>query len=94
MTGRDLIIEGKAEPITDGDELRRATETFQSRLEWPGLEVRAGAVHGPSAPTAGLPPYAMYRLVPERIFGLPGMLGMERFAPEDLPRPTRWDFSR
>jgi hypothetical protein len=22
---------------------------------------------------------------------LPGMLGMEQFEPNDLPRPTRWD---
>jgi len=90
----DLIIEGKAEPITDGDELRRVTEKFRTKLEWPGLEARGGGVHGPSAPTAGQPPYLMYRLVPQRIFGLPGMLGMEQFDPGDLPRPTRWDFDR
>jgi hypothetical protein len=25
-------------------------------------------------------------------FGLPGMLGMEEFDLDELPKPTRWDF--
>jgi hypothetical protein len=68
------------------------TELYGSKLEWP-LEVRDGGVDGPNAPTAGPPPYAVYRVLPTTIFGLPGMFGMEQFDPGDLPLPTRWDFS-
>ncbi len=88
----DLIVEGRAERITDEKEIRRVTELYSTKLEWP-LEVTDGGVTGPNAPTAGPPPYAMFRLAPTTIFGLPGMLGMEQFDPEQLPRPTRWDFS-
>ena len=86
----DLVIEGRAERVTDKATLRRVVEAYGTHLEWP-LEVSGDGVTGPNAPTAGPPPYAMFRLVPTRIFGLPGMLGMEQFDPGDLPRPTRWD---
>jgi nitroimidazol reductase NimA-like FMN-containing flavoprotein (pyridoxamine 5'-phosphate oxidase superfamily) len=86
----DLILEGRAERITDEDALRRTVEAYGTHLEWP-LEVTDGGVTGPNAPTAGPPPYAVFRLKPDRIYGLPGMLGMEQFDPDDLPRPTRWD---
>jgi hypothetical protein len=86
----DLIMEGKAQRITDQDTLRQVVEAFGTKLEWP-LEASDGGVTGPNAPTAGPPPYAVFRLEPTRVFGLPGMLGMEQFEPDDLPRPTRWD---
>jgi nitroimidazol reductase NimA-like FMN-containing flavoprotein (pyridoxamine 5'-phosphate oxidase superfamily) len=86
----DLIVEGRAERVTEDEALRRVTDHFRTKLEWP-LEVRDGRVDGPNAPTAGPPPYAMFRVVPTTIFGLPGMVGMEQFEPEELPRPTRWD---
>ena len=88
----DLIVDGVAAMVTDEAELDRVTEAYRSRMEWP-LEVRDGRVHGPNAPTAGPPPYAVWRITPSTVIGLPGMTGMEQFAPEELPRPTRWDFS-
>ena len=87
----DIIIEGDARKVTDETPLRRVTEAFGSRLEWP-LEVRGDAVHGPNAPSAGPPPYSVFQVIPELVFGLPGMLGMDQFDPADLPRPTRWEF--
>jgi hypothetical protein len=27
-----------------------------------------------------------------RVFGLPGVFGMEQVEPSDLRKPTRWDF--
>jgi hypothetical protein len=87
----DLVVEGLAEPIADEEAVRRATEELGSN-NWP-LEVRGAEVFGPHAPTAGPPPYRIYRVVPTRAFGLPGMVGMEQFKPEDLPKPTRWDFA-
>ena len=58
---------------------------------WP-LEARGDKVYGPNAPTAGPPPYSVYRMVPSKAFGLPGMLGMEQYDSGDLPKPTRWEF--
>ena len=88
----DLIVDGVASMVTDEATLRSVIEAFRTRMEWP-LEVRDGRVDGPNAPTAGPPPYALWQVRPSSVIGLPGMTGMEEFAPEDLPRPTRWDFS-
>ena len=88
----DLIVDGVAAMVTDEAALRRVTEAYRSKMEWP-LEVRDGRVDGPNAPTAGPPPYAVWQITPSSVIGLPGMAGMEQFEPEDLPRPTRWDFS-
>jgi nitroimidazol reductase NimA-like FMN-containing flavoprotein (pyridoxamine 5'-phosphate oxidase superfamily) len=87
----DLIVEGDAAMVTDDAALRSVTEAYRTRMEWP-LEVRDGRVEGPNAPTAGPPPYAVWRITPSSVIGLPGMTGMEQFKPEELPRPTRWDF--
>jgi hypothetical protein len=31
-------------------------------------------------------------MVPSKAFGLPGMLGMEKYDQSELPKPTRWEF--
>jgi pyridoxamine 5'-phosphate oxidase-like protein len=87
----DVIAEGRAEPLTDEDSVRRIAERFNSS-GWP-LEARGDEVFGPNAPTAGPPPYRIFRMVPSRAFGLPGTYGMDQFDQADLPRPTRWDFA-
>jgi hypothetical protein len=87
----DIVIEGVAEPVRDEDTVRQIAE-FLNANNWP-LEPRDDKVYGPHAPTAGPPPYTIFRIAPSRIFGLPGMQGMEQFDPADLPRPTRWDFA-
>ena len=86
----DVIVEGTAEPLTDPDDVRRIADAFSSK-NWP-LEVRGTEVHGPNAPTAGPPPYRIYRLMTDRAFGLPGNYGMSQVEPDELPKPTRWDF--
>ena len=88
----DIVVEGLAERVTDASDLRRAVDMFVAN-EWPSLEIRGDSVYGPNAPSAGPPPYGMFRLVPSVAFGLPGMYGMEQFKPEELPKPTRWEFS-
>ncbi len=88
----DIVIEGTAEPLTDEGAVADIAEFLNSN-NWP-LEAKGDKVWGPNAPTAGPPPYAIFRLVPTKVFGLPGMLGMEKFKPEELPKPTRWDFGR
>ncbi|HEV8280333.1 MAG TPA: pyridoxamine 5'-phosphate oxidase family protein [Candidatus Limnocylindrales bacterium] len=86
----DIVIEGRADPLTDHDVVRHIAEVFTAS-GWP-LEAREDKVYGPNAPTAGPAPYTIFRLVPSKAFGLPGMYGMDQFEQSDLPRPTRWDF--
>ena len=87
----DIVIEGRAEPITDAAVVRDVA-AFLGENNWP-LEAKGDKVYGPHGPTAGPPPYTIFRIVPSRVFGLPGMTGMEQYDPADLPKPTRWDFS-
>jgi nitroimidazol reductase NimA-like FMN-containing flavoprotein (pyridoxamine 5'-phosphate oxidase superfamily) len=86
----DIVVEGRAEPLTDEAAVRHVAE-FLGAHGWP-LEVKGGKVFGQNAPTAGPPPYTIFRIVPSKVFGLPGMYGMEQFDPEELPKPTRWEF--
>jgi len=86
----DIVLEGRAVPVTDADAVRRLAEQFTSS-GWP-LEADGDKVRGPHAPTAGPPPYRIYRIVPSKGFGLPGMHGMDQFDQSELPKPTRWEF--
>jgi hypothetical protein len=86
----DIVVEGHAEPLADPDAVRDAARVFKKN-GWP-LEVRGVEVFGPNAPTAGPPPYRIFRMIPSKAFGLPGQYGMEESKPEDLPKPTRWTF--
>ena len=86
----DLIVEGHAKPLDDEAAVKRVAEMLNGN-NWP-LEARGDQVYGPNAPTAGPPPYSIYRMVPSKVFGLPGMLGMEKYDQGDLPKPTRWEF--
>ena len=88
----DVIAEGHAERLTDDAELQRVVDAYGSMLHWP-LELHDGAVTGPNAPTAGPPPYAVYRFVPTTVFGLPGIAGTEGGeGKEGSFTPTRWRF--
>ena len=86
----DVIVEGRAEALTDPDAVRDIA-TFLNDNNWP-LEAKGDEVYGPHGPTAGPPPYRIFRITPSRVFGLPGMTGMDQFDPGDLPKATRWDF--
>jgi nitroimidazol reductase NimA-like FMN-containing flavoprotein (pyridoxamine 5'-phosphate oxidase superfamily) len=86
----DIVIEGRAEPVTDEAAVRHLAEVY-SKSGWP-LEAKGDKVDGPNAPTAGPSPYTIFRIVPSKVFGLPGMVGMDGVDPSELPKPTRWDF--
>jgi hypothetical protein len=86
----DIVVEGRAEPLSDAAAVRRIADEFNAN-GWP-LEARGNEVHGPNAPTAGPPPYRIFRVTPTKAFGLPGTYGMEQFKQEELPPPTRWTF--
>ena len=89
----DLIVEGNCREVRDEAMLPRVAEAYSTRMAWP-LEVRDGAVYGPSAPTAGPPPYAVCELVPEKVIGLPGIAGTEEgVGREGSFTPTRWRFA-
>jgi pyridoxamine 5'-phosphate oxidase-like protein len=88
----DIVVEGHAEPLADADAVRDAADVFKEN-GWP-LEVRGVEVFGPNAPTAGPPPYRIFRMVPSKAFGLPGQYGMEQYDPDELPKATRWTFNR
>jgi hypothetical protein len=86
----DVVVEGRAEPLINQEAVRTAAEHLGAS-GWP-LEVKGDKVFGPNAPTAGEPPYRIYRLTPTKAFGLPGTYGMDKFKQEELPKPTRWEF--
>jgi hypothetical protein len=86
----DLILEGEARRVDDEAALRRVVDAYGSTMEWP-LEVRDRRVYGPNAPTAGPPPYMMFEVTPTMVFGLPGLVGMERTGGSGFV-PTRWRF--
>ena len=88
MPSMDLIVEGRAKPITDEADVRRLAAAFGGE-GWQ-LEARGSEVYGPHGPTAGPPPYAIYRLEPTKVFGFPGMHGM--FDGDRHHEPTRWEF--
>ena len=88
MPSMDLIVEGHARPIKDEDAVRRLAEAFGGE-DWP-LEARGSHIYGPHGPTAGPPPYSIYRLEPTKAFGLPGMFGMSE--DDRHHEPTHWTF--
>ena len=88
----DIIVEGDAVKVTDETEVQRVADAYASALHWP-LTVRDGAVFGPNAPTAGPPPYAVFKLTPTTVFGLPGIAGTEEGeGAAGSFSPTRWRF--
>jgi hypothetical protein len=89
MPSMDVIVEGRARRVTDEATVRRLAEAFGGE-GWP-LEARGRDVFGPHGPTAGPPPYAIYRLEPAKVFALPGMFGM--FETDQSHQPTRWTFA-
>jgi len=89
----DLIVEGECRKVTDEARLQRVADAYASMMHWP-LTVRDGAVFGPSAPTAGPPPYAVFELAPATVFGLPGIAGTEQgVGSAGSFSPTRWRFA-
>lgn len=81
-SGLDLVVEGRAAPVTDDPTLRRVAETYQAKYGWPP-EVRGGALWAEGAPTAGPPPYQVWRVEPAIGFALPAGRSIT---------PTRWRF--
>jgi len=79
----DLVVEGTAEQVTDRAHLQRVTEAFAAQ-GWPARVDGDALTAEFSAPSAGPPPWHVYRVVPATVFALGAAepFGATRF---DLP---------
>jgi nitroimidazol reductase NimA-like FMN-containing flavoprotein (pyridoxamine 5'-phosphate oxidase superfamily) len=79
-----LVVEGDATHVSDTATLQRAAAVYESKYGWQ-VEVQDGALYGDAAPTAGPPPYALYRVMPSVAFA---------FGTDDSYGASRWEFAR
>jgi hypothetical protein len=79
----DLVVEGSASVVRDAS-LREVADEYLAKYAW-AVTIRDGAFYGDGAPTAGPPPYDVYRLDPVIAFGFPV---------DDVYEPARWTFPR
>jgi len=63
----DLVMEGTAERVTDPDELRTVAAAF-NKDGWPAQVDGDGFTAEYSAPSAGPPPWNVYRIKPSTVF--------------------------
>jgi Pyridoxamine 5'-phosphate oxidase len=71
LPGIDLVLEGRAERVTDIDTLERLAAVYREG-GWPA-EVEGDAFTAPySAPSAGPPPWYLYRVTVHTAFGVAG----------------------
>lgn len=68
-TAMDITVEGRAERITEPEVLRRMAAVYSSQ-GWPATPTDEGFTAEYSAPSAGPPPWFVYRVEPEVAFGL------------------------
>jgi nitroimidazol reductase NimA-like FMN-containing flavoprotein (pyridoxamine 5'-phosphate oxidase superfamily) len=78
----DVVVKGDVRTVRDEGSLADVAAAYLDKYGW-AVEVRDGRIRGEGAPTAGPPPYDVYRLTPRRAFGFP--VGGEA-------APTRWRF--
>ena len=84
LEGIDLVLEGEAHRVTDKSTLERAVQIFREG-GWPA-EVEGDAFTAPfSAPSAGAPPWYLYRFTFDTAFGV---------ATKEPNGGTRWRFER
>jgi hypothetical protein len=82
LPGLDLTLEGEAHRVTDASTLERVAAVYRTG-GWPAT-VDGDALTAPhSAPTAGPPPWYLYRLALHTAIGLAGA---------EPHGATRWDF--
>lgn len=84
LPGMDLVLEGEAARVTDPVTLERVAARFRDE-GWPAT-VEGDAFTAPySAPSAGPPPWYLYRFTFHTVFGV---------ASEEPNGATRWRFAR
>jgi hypothetical protein len=67
--GLDLVIEGRAERITDEETLRRIAARY-AESGWPARVEDGAFTYDYSAPSAGPPPWHVYAITPTTVFGV------------------------
>jgi hypothetical protein len=80
----DLVLEGHAERITDPDTLERLAAVYRE-TGWPAQAEDGGFTAAYSAPSAGPPPWHLYRFALHTAFGV---------ATAEPYGATRWSFER
>jgi hypothetical protein len=84
LRGIDLVLEGDAKRVTDGPTLEQLAGLYRAQ-GWPA-EVEDDAFTAPySAPSAGPPPWHLYRFTFYTVFAVAG---------EEPSGATRWRFGR
>jgi hypothetical protein len=85
LEGIDLVLEGEAHRVTDQPTLERLAQLYRDEGGWPA-EVQGDAFTAPySAPSAGPPPWFLYRFTFRTVFGVAGA---------EPHGATRWRFAR
>jgi hypothetical protein len=80
----DLVIEGSAARVTEADEVRSVADEY-NRVGWPA-QVEGGALTAEySAPSAGSPPWHVYKVTPSTVFA---------FGTAEPGGATRFDLTR
>jgi hypothetical protein len=83
LRGIDLVLEGEARRVTDASTLERVAAVYRTG-GWPA-SVEGDALTAPfTAPSAGPPPWHLYRLTLHRAVGVAGA---------EPHGATRWDFA-
>lgn len=84
LRGVDLVLTGDAHRVTDPAELERLAAVYRTG-GWPATVDGDGFTAPYSAPSAGPPPWHLYRLVTHSAVGV---------ATAEPYGATRWDFGR
>ncbi|MCT7656982.1 pyridoxamine 5'-phosphate oxidase family protein [Mycobacterium deserti] len=76
----DLVLEGSAQRVVDSDELRSVATAFNDQ-DWPCVVDGDGLTAEFSAPSAGPPPWHVYRMTPDVVyaFGTAAPYGATKF---------------
>ena len=78
----DITVEGRADRVTDPDDLERIAAIARDRGGWPARVENDAFTAEFSAPSAGPPPWYLYRMTAERVyaFGTAEPYGATRFS--------------
>ena len=69
FTGIDLVVEGRAERVTDRATLERIAQHYAAS-GWPARVEDGAFTYDYSAPSAGPPPWFVYTITPTTVFGV------------------------
>ena len=82
LTGIDLVFEGTATRVTDGETLERLAKRYAEQ-GWPAVVKDGAFTYDYSAPSAGPPPWDLYEVTPTVVFGV---------LTDEPGGATRWRF--